>query len=150
MGYGASAFGPVVWRAPAVGGGDPFASGSCRDAQPLLDQSSSSIVFCVSENVCFKLADSRAEAHLTSCCYSFELAVCQSWSAEIGYLCRYTYLNKQGRTVMHMRTTNMIDALSQPFVVRYRVPPLAWAREPALWGGSLAAILATLVSSTPS
>lgn len=51
---------------------------------------------------------------------------------------------------MHMRTTNMIDALSQPFVVRYRVPPLAWAREPALWGGSLAAILAALVNHHPN
>ncbi len=49
--------------------------------------------------------------------------------------------------MVHLRTTNMVDALDQPFVVRYRLPPPAWAREPALWAASLAAILATVVSS---
>lgn len=46
---------------------------------------------------------------------------------------------------MVLRAENVIDALSQPFAVRYRLRPLAWAREPALWGASLAAVLAALV-----
>lgn len=44
-----------------------------------------------------------------------------------------------------LRADNVIDALAQPFAVRYRLRPLAWAREPALWGASLAAVLAALV-----
>lgn len=56
-------------------------------------------------------------------------------------------MNKAGRTVVHLRASNVVDALAQPFAVRYRLPPLAWAREPALWGASLAAILALLVTA---
>ena len=59
-------------------------------------------------------------------------------------------MNKAGRTVVHLRASNVVDALAQPFAVRYRLPSLAWAREPALWGASLAAILATLVTPAAS
>lgn len=44
-----------------------------------------------------------------------------------------------------LRAENVIDALAQPFAVRYRLRPLAWAREPALWGASIAAVLAALL-----
>lgn len=64
---------------------------------------------------------------------------------------RYTYLNKAGRTVVLVRMNNMLDALSLPLYVRYKLPPFAWAREPALWAASLAALLAAVVRLlTPS
>ncbi len=44
-------------------------------------------------------------------------------NALILQFCRYTYLNKQGRTVVVLRANNVIDALNQPFVVRLR---LSW------------------------
>ena len=34
-------------------------------------------------------------------------------------MCRYTYLNKQGRTVVVLRATNVVDALAQPLAVRH-------------------------------
>lgn len=61
---------------------------------------------------------------------------------------RYTYLNKQGRTVVVLRASNVVDALTQPFAVRYRRRPLAWAREPSLWGASIAGLLVAAVIFT--
>lgn len=58
---------------------------------------------------------------------------------------KYTYMNPSGRTVVLIRLTNMLDALNVPLFVRYKLPPFAWAREPALWTASLAALLAAVV-----
>jgi oligosaccharyltransferase complex subunit alpha (ribophorin I) len=76
---------------------------------------------------------------------AYDISVEVPFEVELTYEPKYTYLNKEGRTVVVLRAENVIDALSQPFAVRYRLRPLAWAREPALWGASLAAVLAALV-----